>query len=151
MNEKTNRDFLSTIIEYRQIIAFAVSVIGVLIIDLTIASSLPFWLPSLVVGIVGGIIIGSSRAGLFTGLGTLVGRFVSILIMIMTMPGLLSTLDLFLAAIGDVLGAPLPPGSIIVVLLSIIICGLFGLLGGLTGGSATKITKIMLEDRKPGN
>ncbi|MHA2246205.1 MAG: hypothetical protein ACXADY_14670 [Candidatus Hodarchaeales archaeon] len=148
MNEKTNQDFLSIIIEYRQIIAFAVSVIGVFIIDLTIASSLPYWLPSLVLGIVGGIIIGSSRAGLFTGLGTLVGRFASILIMILTMPGLLSTLDLFLAAIGDVLGAPLPPGSLIVILLSVVICGLFGLFGGLASGSATKLTKTIMDSRE---
>ncbi len=150
MNEKTNLDFLTIIIEYRQIIAFAVSVIGVVLIDLTIASSLPFWLHPLFVGIIGGIVIGSSRAGLFTGLGTLVGRFTSILIMILTMPGLLSTLDLFLAAIGDVLGAPLPLGSLIVILLSVIICGLFGLFGGLASGSATKLTKTILDSREVG-
>jgi len=150
MSDKNNLDFLKTMLEYHQTIAFTVSVIGVVIIDLTIASSLPFWLPSLVVGIVGGIIIGSSRAGLFTGLGTLVGRFTSILIMILTMPGLLSTLDLFLAAIGDVLGAPLPPGSLIVILLSVIICGLFGLFGGLASGSATKLTKTIMDSREVG-
>ena len=150
MSDKTNLNFLKTILEYHQTIAFTVSVIGVVIIDLTIASSLPFWLPSLVVGIVGGIIIGSSRAGLFTGLGTLVGRFTSILILILTTPGILRTLDLFLAAIGDVLGAPLPPGSLIVVLLSVIICGVFGLFGGLAGGSATKLIKTIMEPREVG-
>lgn len=150
MSDKTNLNFLKTILEYHQTIAFTVSVIGVVIIDLTIASSLPFWLPSLVVGIVGGIIIGSSRAGLFTGLGTLVGRFTSILILILTTPGILRTLDLFLAAIGDVLGAPLPPGSLIVVLLSVIICGVFGLFGGLAGGSATKLIKTIMESREVG-
>ncbi len=143
---ETYLEYIHTLLEYRRSIAFAISLIGVTIIDLTIASSLPFWLSPLILGIIGGIIIGSASASLFTGLGTLVGRFVSILIMILTMPGLLKTLDHFLAAIGDVLGAPLPPGSLIIILLSSVICGLFGLLGGLVGGSATKITKSLLEE-----
>ncbi|MHA2408428.1 MAG: hypothetical protein ACXACA_08675 [Candidatus Ranarchaeia archaeon] len=142
----TYLEYIHTILEYRRSIAFAIGLIGVTIIDLTIASSLPFWLNPLILGIIGGIIIGAANAGLFTGLGTLVGRFVSILIMILTMPGLIETLDYFLAAIGDVLGAPLPPGSLIIILLSSVICGLFGLLGGLVGGSATKITKFLLEE-----
>ncbi len=150
MSDKNNLKILKTILEYHQTIVFTVSVIGVVLIDLTIASSLPFWLHPLFMGIIGGIIIGSSRAGLFAGLGSLVGRFVSILIMFFTMPGLLSTFDLFLAAIGDVLGAPLPPGSLIVVLLSVIICGLFGLFGGLASGSATKLTKTILDSREVG-
>lgn len=147
MNEKTILDYLNTILEYRRTIAVVLSLVGVIIIDLSIASSLPFWLPPLVLGIIGGIILGTACAGLFIGMGTLIGRFVSILIMILTMPGLLRTLDLFLAAIGDVLGAPLPPGSLIVILLSSVISGLFGLLGGIIGGSATNLTKGLLEYR----
>lgn len=148
MSEKKYLDYLQTLLQHRQSIAFALSLIGVAILDLTIASSLPFWLTPLMLGIIGGIIIGSAHAGLFTGLGTLTGRFVFILIMILTMPGLMETLDLFLAAIGDVLGQPLPPGSLIVVLLSVGICGLFGCLGGLTGGSATKIVRILVESQQ---
>ena len=148
MSEKTYLDYLQTLLQHRQSIAFALSLICVAILDLTIASSLPFWLTPLMLGIIGGIIIGSAHAGLFTGLGTLIGRFVSILIMILTMPGLMETLDLFLAAIGDVLGQPLPPGSLIVVLLSVVICGLFGCLGGLAGGSATKIVQILVESQQ---
>ncbi|UCG90008.1 MAG: hypothetical protein JSU57_05975 [Candidatus Heimdallarchaeota archaeon] len=151
MSEKTYQDYLQTFLQYRRTIAFGLSVIGVGVIDLTVATYLPFWLSPVLFGIIAGIIIGSAYAGLFAALGAMVGRLISIIIMVLTMPGALKTADLFLAAIGDVLGAPLPPGSIIVVLLSIIICGLFGLLGGFTGGSATKITKIMLEDRKEGN
>ncbi|MFX0120809.1 MAG: hypothetical protein ACFE9A_15600, partial [Candidatus Hodarchaeota archaeon] len=75
---------------------------------------------------------------------------VSILLMILTIPGLMRTLDLFLAAIGDVLGAPLPPGSLIMILLSSVICGIFGLLGGLIGGSGVKITLGILESREVG-
>lgn len=150
MTKKTDQYNFGKILENREIIVLVISVFGIIISDLTIASSLPFWFPPIVMGIVGGIILGSSRAGLFSGLGTLVGRVVSILLMILTIPGLMRTLDLFLAAIGDVLGAPLPPGSLIVILLSSVICGIFGLLGGLIGGSGVKITLGILESREVG-
>ncbi len=151
MSETTLEFDIRRILQHPRLIAFIIALIGMIVIDLTIASSLPFWLIPFILGIIGGIIIGSASAGLFTGLGTLAGRVVSILIMILTTPGLMETLDYFLAAIGDVLGAPLPPGSLIIILLSSIICGLFGLLGGLIGGSATEITKILLEERKEGD
>ncbi|MFX1286616.1 MAG: hypothetical protein ACFFB5_23470 [Promethearchaeota archaeon] len=151
MSETTLEFDIRRILQYPRSIAFIIALIGVIVIDLTIASSLPFWLIPLIFGIIGGIIIGSASAGLFTGLGTLAGRVVSILIMTLTTPGLMETLNYFLAAIGDVLGAPLPPGSVVIILLSSIICGLFGLLGGLIGGSATEITKILLEERKEGD
>lgn len=145
MSEKNALDYLNSILQYRRSIAFGLSLIAIAIMDLTIASSLPFWLGPLILGIIGGIIIGSASAGLFTGLGALVGRFLSLLIMILTMPGLLKTLDLFLAAIGDVLGAPLPPGSLVITLLSVLICGLFGLFGGFVGGSTTALVRYFRE------
>jgi hypothetical protein len=150
VSEKTTLDYINTVLEYRRIIVISISLVGIVLLDLTISSSLPFWLPPFVFGIIGGIIIGTAGAGLLTGLGTLIGRFISISIMILTMPGLLRTLDLFLAAIGDVLGAPLPPGSLFVILLACVICGLFGLLGGLVGGSATKLTRDFLEYHNKG-
>lgn len=146
MNEPTLEINIRKILKYKRSIAFIISLMGMIIIDLTIASSLPFWLSPLILGIIGGIIIGSAYAGLFTGLGTLAGRFVSILIMILTTPGLIETLNYFLAAIGDVLGAPLPPGSLVIILLSSVICGLFGLLGGLLGGSGTRLTRLLLKE-----
>ena len=136
---------IKTALEDRRSIAFMIGLIGVFFLDISIASFLPFWLSPLILGVIGGIIIGSAHAGLFTGLGTLVGRFISILTMILTMPSLSETFDYFLAAIGDVLGAPLPPGTLIIIILSSLICGMFGLLGGLIGGSVTKITNILLE------
>ncbi|UCG03260.1 MAG: hypothetical protein JSW11_04565 [Candidatus Heimdallarchaeota archaeon] len=142
---ETSFKYLYTILDNRRSVAFVVGLIGVFILDISIASFLPFWLSPLILGVIGGIIIGSARASLFTGLGTLVGRFMSILTMILTVPGLLETLDYFLAAIGDVLGASLPPGSLMIIFLSSVICGLFGFLGGLVGGSATKITRLLLE------
>ncbi|UCE12792.1 MAG: hypothetical protein JSV04_11430 [Candidatus Heimdallarchaeota archaeon] len=145
MSEKGVLDYVKTILQYRRAIAFGLSLIVTTIIDLTIPTTLPFWLSPLMLGIIGGFIVGSASAGLFTGLGTLVGRFVSILIMILTMPGLLRTLDLFLLAIGDVLGASLPPGSLIIILLSVLICGLFGLFGGITGGSVTVLVQYFRE------
>ena len=148
MSEKNYFDYIQSLLQYRRSIAFALSLLGVCIIDLTVAANLPFWLTPLLVGIIAGVIIGSAQAGLFAALGTMVGRFVSIIIMVLTTPGMLKTADLFLAAIGDVLGAPLPSGSLIVVLLSVIICGLFGLFGGLAGGSATKLTKTIMESRE---
>jgi hypothetical protein len=142
---KTNFNNIKTALEDRRSIAFAISLLGVFFLDISFASFLPFWLIPLALGLIGGIIIGSAYGGLFTGLGTLAGRLLSILLMMLTVPGLSRTFDYFLAAIGDVLGAPLPPGSLIVLLLSGFICGVFGLLGGLLGGSATKITKFLLE------
>ncbi|MFX0122448.1 MAG: hypothetical protein ACFFAE_02340 [Candidatus Hodarchaeota archaeon] len=141
-------EYINTILEYRRSIAFTIVLFGVAITDLTITYSLPFWMSPILFGIIGGIIIGSAYAGVFTALGALTGRFVSILIMVLTMPGLIETLDFFLAAIGDVLGAPLPPGSLIIILLSSVICGLFGLLGGLLGGSVTHITKLFLKEEE---
>ncbi len=146
MSERTLEIDIRKILKYKRSIAFIISLMGMIVIDLTIASSLPFWLSPLILGIIGGIIIGSAYAGLFTGLGTLAGRFVSILIMILTTPGLMETLNYFLAAIGDVLGAPLPPGSLVIILLSSVICGLFGLLGGLLGGSGTRLTRLLLKE-----
>ncbi|MFX1506471.1 MAG: hypothetical protein ACFFDC_10190 [Promethearchaeota archaeon] len=141
----TYSENIQAILTDQRSIAFLIGLIGVFFLDISIASFFPFWLTPLILGIIGGIIVGSARAGLFTGLGTLVGRFVSILLVLLTVPGMLETLDYFLAAIGDVLGAPLPPGSLIIMVLSSIICGLFGLLGGFLGGSATRITKFLLE------
>ncbi|MFW9905169.1 MAG: hypothetical protein ACFFFH_12595 [Candidatus Thorarchaeota archaeon] len=144
MNE-TYIESIQTILVDQRSIAFLIGLVGVFFLDISIAAFFPFWLSPLVLGIIGGIIVGSARAGLFTGLGTLVGRFVSILLILLTIPGMLETLDFFLAAIGDVLETPLPPGSLVIILLSSVICGLFGLLGGFLGGSATKITKFLLK------
>ncbi|MFX0206936.1 MAG: hypothetical protein ACFFDT_13195 [Candidatus Hodarchaeota archaeon] len=142
---ETNFSNIKTVLEDRRSIALGIGLLGVFFLDISFASFLPFWLIPLALGIIGGIIIGSAYGGLFTGLGTLAGRLLSILLMILTVPGLSKTFDYFLAAIGDVLGAPLPPGSLIILLLSSVICGLFGLLGGLIGGSATKITNQLIE------
>ena len=136
---------LQSALEDRRLIAFIIGLIGMFFLDISIASFLPFWLSPIILGVIGGIIIGSAYAGLFTGFGTLTGRFISILTMILTMPSLSETFDYFLAAIGDVLGAPLPPGTLIIIILSSLICGMFGLLGGLVGGSGIKITNILLE------
>jgi len=138
---------IQTALEDRRSISFLIGLIGVFFLDISIASFLPFWLSPLILGVIGGIIIGSAYAGLFTGLGTLTGRFISILTMFLTMPSLSETFDYFLTAIGDVLGAPLPPGTLIIIILSSLICGMFGLLGGLVGGSAIKLTNLLLERR----
>ena len=142
---ETKFNKIQTVLEDRRSIAFGISLLGVFFLDISFASFLPFWLIPLALGIIGGIIIGSAYGGMFTGLGTLIGRLISISLMMLTVPGLSRTVDYFLAAIGDVLGTPLPPGSLIILLLSSVICGVFGLLGGLLGGSATKITKFLLE------
>ncbi len=148
MSEKNSDDFFQILLQYRRIIAFGLCLLGQTILDLLIGSSLPFWMTPLILGIVAGVIVGYAQAGIFSALGSMVGRLVSILIMVFTKPGLLETSDLFLAAIGDVLGAPLPPGALIVVLLSVIICGIFGLLGGLVGGSATRIVLNFMESQQ---
>ena len=142
---KTNFNKIQTVLKDQRLIAFGIGLLGVFFLDISFASFLPFWLIPLVLGIIGGIIIGSAYGGLFTGLGTLAGRFISTLTMLLTIPGLSRTFDYFMAAMGDELGASLPPGSLIILLLSSLICGMFGLLGGLVGGSATKITNILLE------
>lgn len=148
MSENTSNDFFQILLQYRKIIAFSLCLLGLAILDLLIGSSLPFWLAPLILGLVAGIIVGYAQAGIFSALGSMIGRLLSILIMVFTKPGLLETSDLFLAAIGDVLGAPLPPGALIVVLLSVVICGLFGLLGGLAGGSATKLVLNFMESQR---
>ena len=148
MSEKNSFDFFQTLLQYRRIIAFGLCLLGLAIIDLVIGSSLPFWIAPLILGIIAGVIVGYAQAGIFSALGSMAGRLLSIIIMIFTKPGLLETSDLFLAAIGDVLGAPLPPGALTIVLLSVVICGLFGLFGGLAGGSATKIVLNFMESQQ---
>jgi hypothetical protein len=61
--------------------------------------------------------------------------------MVIAVPGLLETLNLFISAIGDFIGVTLPGGSLIIIILSILISGIFASLGGTTGGSIVQLVK----------
>ncbi|MFX1533826.1 MAG: hypothetical protein ACFFDI_06290 [Promethearchaeota archaeon] len=132
-------DILQKVYQYRKPIAFGLVLLGTLLVDLTIGAILPFWITPLTLGLVAGILIGSAQAGLFAILGAMLGRLLSIFFMILTIPGLLETLELLISAIGDFIGVTLPGGSLIVVILSVLITGIFAALGGTAGGSTVQL------------
>ncbi|MFX0064091.1 MAG: hypothetical protein ACFFC7_18120 [Candidatus Hermodarchaeota archaeon] len=134
-------EILQKVYQYSKPIAFGLVILGTLLVDLTIGAILPFWITPLTLGIIAGILIGSAQAGLYAILGAMLGRLVSIFVMIIAIPGLLETLELFISAIGDFIGVTLPGGSLIIILLSILINGIFAALGGTTGGAIVQLVK----------
>ncbi|MHA1225789.1 MAG: hypothetical protein ACTSPV_03525 [Candidatus Hodarchaeales archaeon] len=146
MSDIINRELFEKIYQNKKILGFTISFIGIFLTDLLIAKYMVFWLLPVVFGIIVGIFLGYPIAGAMAGLGAFSGRFLSILIYTFITPGSLKSADLFLSAIGDVLGANLPPGGLLVTLLSMTICGLFALLGGSISGSLTRIVQYYLEE-----
>ena len=142
MSNLRNLD-INTILQYKKTLAFSIGLIGMVLLDLTVSSELAFWITPLLVGILAGVVYGSAFGGTFAALGSMFGRLISTMLIAVTTPGMLRTGDLFLAAVGDVLGAPLPTGSLIIILLSMIISALFSYLGGTTGGSAVKLIRSL--------
>ncbi|MFX1253623.1 MAG: hypothetical protein ACFFCZ_18575 [Promethearchaeota archaeon] len=134
-------EILQKVYQYSKPIAFGLVILGTLLVDLTIGAILPFWITPLTLGIIAGILIGSAQAGLYAILGAMLGRLMSILVMVLAVPGLLETLELFISAIGDFIGVTLPGGSLIIIILSMLISGIFAGLGGTTGGSIVQLFK----------
>ncbi|MFW9997603.1 MAG: hypothetical protein ACFFD4_36520 [Candidatus Odinarchaeota archaeon] len=148
MSENEIVDYLKKALQYRKTIAFGLSLVGIFVFDITLGSSLPFWMLPVVLGLVSGILAVSARAGLFAALGAMTGRLLSILFMILTIPGFLATADLFMAIVGSFIGISLPAGALIVMVLSILICGIFAALGGMFGGALAKIIQIYLSSKE---
>lgn len=142
--DNSNRYNFEKFFQNRKLVAFTVGLMGMILLDLTISASLLFWITPLLIGIIAGLLYGSASGGAFVALGSMLGRFLSMITMAFTTPGMLRTGDLFLAAIGDVLGSPLPAGSLIIILVSMIISALLSYLGGTTGGSAAKIVRTIV-------
>ncbi|MFW9778722.1 MAG: hypothetical protein ACFFE8_07685 [Candidatus Heimdallarchaeota archaeon] len=128
----------------RKIMAFVFSIFGMLLIDLFLASQLPFWLHPIIIGAIVGIIIGNATGATVALVGALIGRFSSIITITLTRSGVFETADLFLQVIGETLGVSLPAGSLLITMLSMLFCGLFAFIGGLIGGSITKIVSVSL-------
>ncbi|MHA2298983.1 MAG: hypothetical protein ACXAEU_12750 [Candidatus Hodarchaeales archaeon] len=148
MSENDIVEYLRKTLQYKKTIAFVLPLLGIFIIDLTIGPLLAFWMVPLVLGVISGILVVSARVGVFSALGTMMGRLLSIIFMVLTVPGFLATLDLFINAIGDFIGISLPAGALIVILLSVLFCGIFTALGGMTGGSLARIVQIFMAQKK---
>jgi len=148
MSSVTIIDNIQKFVQNKKAVGFSISFILLFLSDIFFAKEMPYWFFPLLIGIVIGIYIQIPLAGIYTSLGVMLARFLTIFLNNFIFPGLLKTGDLFIAAIGDVLGIPLPFGSLLIMILSLIICGLFSLLGGLFGGSAARLSLYYIRDKK---
>lgn len=148
INDQNPTSLFLKALRYRNAIGFTFTLLGILFIDLMLAPQLPFWFHPIVIGVIAGIFIGGPKGAIIALLGAMLGRFSSIIVLVLVRPGVFETADLFMQVIGDTLGASLPPGSLLITALSMLFCGLFTLFGGLISSSLTKIAGISLGTRE---
>ncbi|WP_455141809.1 hypothetical protein [Candidatus Hodarchaeum mangrovi] len=148
MNSNIKNETTQKSAQNKKLIGFSISFILIFLSDILFVKYMPFWIFPLLIGIGIGIYLQFPLSGIFALLGAMLARFFTIIINILTSIGTLKTGDLFMAAIGDVLGIPLPFGSLLIIIMSIIFCGLFSLLGGLLGGSATRLSLYYIQNKK---
>ena len=150
MNKAIIKNYIQKFSQNKKAVGFSISFVLLVLSDFLFANSMPYWIFPLIIGIGIGIYFQFPLGGIYTSLGAMLARFLTINIKIITTSGMLKTGDLFIAVISDVIEIPLPFGSFLIILLSIIICGFFSLLGGLLGGSATRISLYYLQNKKTG-
>ncbi|MHA1332269.1 MAG: hypothetical protein ACTSR2_14470 [Candidatus Hodarchaeales archaeon] len=146
MSDMINRELFEKIYENKKTLGFFISLVGILLTDLLIARDMPFWLLPVIFGIIVGIFLRYPMAGAIAGLGGFLGRLLSVIVCTFITPGTLKSADLFLSAIGDVLGVNLPLGGLLITLLSMTTCGLFALFGGSISGSLVRMVEHYLDE-----
>lgn len=142
--------YFQKLVEQKQLMSVIGMILFILILDFTITSYLPFWLMLIFMGFIVGLIIGTERAGIYSGLGGMIGRLISLIILLLTVPNLPETLDIFVATAGEFLDIPLPQGTVFICTFSVIIAGLYTALGGIAGGSVIQlIQQFRIPEKNP--
>jgi hypothetical protein len=141
MEEMINKEKILEYSKDAQFISITLAILLTFLIDLIIGKYLIFWITPLIIGLIVGILLNAPRAGVYSAIGAMLGRFFSILILGLTTPGLFQSGDLFLKAIEEVLGFGLPPGMLVITIISVAIIGILSLFSGLAIGALMKILR----------
>jgi hypothetical protein len=134
---------LVKLFEYKEILGLIFAVCFTFMLDLTFTPKLPFWLPLALIGFITGLLIGSERAAIYAGVGAMIGRLISLFILLILYSHLRTLLDLLYNVAEELIGLPDFPGTLIVILLSVSIAGIITCLGGIIGGSIRRITALL--------